>query len=160
VSGPVLSAAARPAGFLLLLALVAFTPGAQAKDVTVHAGTEDGRLYFRPSEIRVAEGERVAFTLVNDDPSTPHDWALLSFGGRDVEVYVKGGESRTVTFTANETGTFRIVCQVVGHKQQGMTGTLVVEPKSLLPLPSALPVAAFAAAGLLLRRGPRRRRRP
>lgn len=144
-----------PAG-LLLLALVALAPDAQAKDVTIHAGTaQDGSLYFRPSEVRATEGERVQLTLVNDDPSTPHDWVLLSYGGRDVEVYVKGGETRSISFIANETGTFRIICQVVGHKQQGMTGTLVVEPRSFLPLPPALPLAALAAAGLLLSRRPR-----
>lgn len=141
---------------LLILALVVLAPLAQAKSVTIHAGTNaDGSLYFKPKNLRADEGERVSLTLVNDDENTPHDWALLEYGGRDIEVYVRGGASRMINFTANEVGTFRIVCQVVGHKQQGMEGSLVVENKLLVPgMPSAAWVALVALAALAARRRP------
>lgn len=137
---------------LAALLLLSLAPLAAAKEttVTIHAGTAaDGALYFEPATIRAAEGDRVALTLVNDDPSTPHDWALLAYGGHDIEVYVKGGETRTIHFTAQDPGTFRIVCQVVGHKQRGMEGALVVEDKLLtsnLGLAASLMAIALALA--------------
>lgn len=140
----------------ILLALLAVAPMAAAKGVTIHAGTDgDGSLYFRPKDLKADEGERVSLTLVNDDPSTPHDWALLEYGGRDIEVYVRGGDSRMINFTATEVGTFRIVCQVVGHKQQGMEGTLTVEEKLFVPAATLEIFVAALAIALVARRGPR-----
>ena len=137
---------------LAAFALILVIPLAEAKDVTVHAGTNaDGSLHFRPKDVRVDEGERVRLTLVNDDEDTPHDWALLEYGGRDIEVYVRGGQSRSINFTANEIGTYRIVCQVAGHKQQGMEGSLTVENKLLVPAPS-LSVALLALIAVALGR--------
>lgn len=139
-----------------LLAPLLLAPPATAADVTIHAGSSaDGSLYFRPQKITVDEGERVRLALVNDDADTPHDWALLEYGGRDVEVYVRGGQSRMINFTANEVGEYRIVCQVVGHKQRGMEGTLVVEDKLLVPSPPLLGLLALAGIAIL-----RRGRRP
>jgi plastocyanin len=137
----------------LLLAVV-LAPLAEARAITIHAGTgADGSLYFRPASIAVEEGERVSLTLVNDDADKPHDWALLDYGGRDVEVYVRGGQSRTVNFTASHVGEFRIVCQVVGHKQQGMEGAFVVEDKLLVPGPAAgVALVALGLAAVAARR--------
>ena len=135
------------------LVLLVLAPSAMAKSVTIHAGTDaDGSLSFRPKEIRVEEGERVMLTLVNDDEDTPHDWALLEYGGRDVEVYARGGQARMVNFTAHEVGEFRIVCQVVGHKQQGMEGTLVVQNKLFVPAPGIFALAAVGSVAAILRR--------
>lgn len=138
---------------LLLILGIALLPCAAAKSVTIHAGTAtDGALYFRPSDVRTDEGDRVTIKLVNDDADTPHDWALLEYGGRDIEVYVRGGQERMINFTANEVGTFRIVCQVVGHKQRGMEGSLVVEGRLFVPSPALLLLVAPAIAAALLRR--------
>ena len=141
---------------LVGLVLVLIAPMASAKGVTIHAGTNaDGSLSFSPARITVAEGELVTLTLVNDDENTPHDWALLEYGGRDIEVYVRGGESRMVNFTANEVGEYRIVCQVVGHKQQGMEGTLVVEDKLIVPGPSIGALLFVLMLAIIPRRGGR-----
>lgn len=136
---------------LAFLVLILVAPEAAAKGYTIHAGGGEGPLYFRPGDLDVDEGERVTLTLVNDDPGTPHDWALLGYGGRDIEVYVKGGQTRTINFTASETGEYRIVCQVVGHKQRGMEGTLTVDNKLLAPgvgLAPALVALALLAFGI------------
>lgn len=136
-------------GVLVLLLLLALAPLAAASEtpVVLHAGTTDeGVMYFEPATIRITEGERIALTLANDDPSTPHDWALLEYDGVDIEVYARGGERRTIHFTASEPGTFRFVCQVVGHKQRGMEGTLAVEESRLVP---GLGPAAFCFAALI-----------
>lgn len=142
----------RAAPALLAIGLALLAPLADAKSITIHAGTTPGgSLFFRPSDITAKEGERVEIVLVNDDPDTAHDWALLEYGGRDVEVYAPGGQTREVSFTANEAGTFRIVCQVVGHKQRGMEGTLTVEDKLFVPA-AGLPALALLAIVALGRR--------
>jgi plastocyanin len=140
---------------LALLALVALAPAASAREIVIHAGTaSDGSLYFEPATLAMDEGERVQLTLVNDDADTPHDWALLEYGGHDIEIYVRGGQTRSINFTASEAGEFRVVCQVVGHKQRGMEGTLEVEEKLLAPLDAfaLVPLAAIAAALAIRRR--------
>lgn len=145
----------RTLAFVALFALLLVAPTATAKDVTIHAGTSaDGSLYFRPVKVTVSEGERVRLTLVNDDAETPHDWALLEYAGRDIEVYVRGGESRMINFTANEVGEYRIVCQVVGHKQRGMEGALVVENKLFVSGPTVLAILALAGMAIAMRRRP------
>lgn len=132
----------------VLLALVPFAEAASTRAITIHAGSEGSRLYFRPADIKVTQGDSVTLTLINDDASTPHDWALLEYEGRDVEVYVNGGQTKTLpAFTANTPGEHRIVCQVVGHKQQGMVGTFIVEKKALLPVPAV--AASLLALGLV-----------
>lgn len=40
---------------------------------------------------------------------------------------VKDGESETVEFTPDQTGTFEFYCSVGQHRQMGMKGTLIVE---------------------------------
>jgi nitrite reductase (NO-forming) len=123
--------------------------------VTIHAGTRgDGSYYFQPKAITVSQGDDVTLTVVNDDPSTPHDWALLAYDGEDVEDYVTGGETGTIHFRADVPGEFRIVCQVPGHKQAGMEGKLVVQKKGI-PDAGLVPVAGalLALAALRRRRG-------
>lgn len=135
-----------------LVALLLLVPVAAAKGVTLHAGTRaDGSMYIEPASVAVRQGEVVDLTLVNDDASTPHDWALLSFGDRDIEVYTKGGETKTIRFTADTAGTFRVVCQVVGHKQRGMEGTFVVEEKGI-PAPGLAAALVAVALAVALRR--------
>jgi uncharacterized cupredoxin-like copper-binding protein len=134
------------------LALAILAPFAAA-DTTVHLGTrDDGSMYVEPKTVRATQGERVKLTIVNDDRDKPHDWALLQYDGEDVEAYVEPGRSVDLAFTATEPGTYRVVCQLVGHKQLGMEGELVVEKKSAIPLPALAPALALALAALAWRR--------
>jgi uncharacterized cupredoxin-like copper-binding protein len=131
---------------LALLALALAAPVAAA-DTTVHLGTrDDGSMYMEPKTVRATQGERVKITVVNDDRDQPHDWALLLYDGEDVEAYVDPGRSVDLTFTATTAGAYRVVCQIVGHKQLGMEGELVVEKKSAIPLPAFAPALALLLA--------------
>lgn len=132
---------------------LATLPTAQAREFTIHAGADaGGALAFRPRDLRAEEGEVVAITLVNDDADTPHDWAILDYGGLDVEVFARGGRSNTVDFVADTPGVFRIICQVVGHKQRGMEGEFTVDKDSLVPDAGPLAPAVLALAALAWRR--------
>lgn len=138
---------------LALLALVLFVPLADAAALTVHAGTGlGGQLYFSPRELRARQGDDVTLTIVNDDEDQPHDWALLSYGGQDIEAFVGPGASKTITFEAHAVGTYRVVCQVVGHKQAGMEGTFVVEKKGLPAPGMAAVLVAISLVGIQIRR--------
>lgn len=141
-------------GVLLLVVLVLFAPSAAAASVTIHAGTNaDGSLYFSPKTVKVTKSDDVTLTLVNDDSDQPHDWALLSYNGRDIEAYVSAGRSKTVQFEADAIGTFRIVCQIVGHKQRGMEGSFVVASNGIPGFEPGVAAGLLAVAAIATRRG-------
>jgi rusticyanin len=91
-------------------------------------------------------GARVTVHVFDADPDTAHGWELTSTAPPyppmammaapvalpgAVAMPVRGATAqrwfgRTVRFTATDAGTFYYLCQVPGHAQQGMYGTLVV----------------------------------
>ena len=78
---------------------------------------------FSPSVITVKKGDSVMLKLRSVDVT--HGLALPDF---NINVNVKNGETKTVEFKADKTGSFTFVCSVycgVGHT--GMTGKLIVE---------------------------------
>jgi len=78
---------------------------------------------FTPSEIRVSEGDTVRIIFTSE--SGLHDWTLDEFGAATARV--NGGETTSVEFVANRTGTFEYYCSVGTHRQLGMVGTFIVE---------------------------------
>lgn len=98
---------------------------------------------FDPAEITVAAGETVAIKLQNED-EIEHD---LQVDGLTIErlgdsgmagdhegmdtstlaLHTTPGESATLTFRTNQTGTFEFYCTITGHREEGMVGTLTVE---------------------------------
>jgi MYXO-CTERM domain-containing protein len=138
---------------LVLVAAVLLVPTAGAASSTIHAGSNrDGSLYFSPKDVHVTQGDAVSLTVVNDDADKPHDWALLSYGGKDIEAYTGPSETKSISFTADEAGTYRVVCQIVGHKQLGMEGRFIVVAKSTPAAPLALALLAMAALVAVRRR--------
>lgn len=82
-----------------------------------------GNFYFTPSIIKVKKGDTVKIVFKNDGGM--HNWVLDEF---DVTMNPnKTGETSTVEFVADKTGTFEYYCSVGQHRQMGMKGTLVVE---------------------------------
>jgi uncharacterized cupredoxin-like copper-binding protein len=104
-------------------------------------------LEFEPKTIEVTAGQPVRLTLHNEGV-LEHDFSVMhisagdvdehshgaadhaahmdSMGDPDLHVFAGGGETSTLTFTALEAGTYEFYCAVVGHKEAGMTGTLIV----------------------------------
>jgi len=97
---------------------VSTNPG-PVKEFTV----EGGMYYFNPKEIRVKKGDTVKIVFTNKEGT--HDWVLDEFNVKTK--MTKLGESDTVTFVADKTGTFEYYCSVGSHRALGMKGNLIVE---------------------------------
>ena len=97
---------------------------------------------FTPTEWTVAAGEEITIELTNDG-ALAHEWVILQPGvqiSSEAElpeteeelladfVYwedeVEPGESKSVSFTAPEAGSYQIICAIESHFNAGMTGTL------------------------------------
>jgi plastocyanin len=135
------------------LALAGCSDGG-VREFSIHIGwNEDGTQYMTPGEIRVKQGDKVRFVVTNDDDPTRdyngakggtdnfHDVAVTYDGDGDgiretIEHEVPAGQTVKTHykdndyFTASETGTFRIICEVrtsPTHDQLGMHAQFIVE---------------------------------
>jgi P-type Cu+ transporter len=121
----------RQAWFLAAVALAAvgLAGGVMAADRWVEAGAT--RLVvtardtaFTPADLRVEAGRTVVLSFRNDDPIF-HDWEVEALA--NVDAGARPGQTRTIRFTIDQPGTYRIVCTVPGHADAGMAGTLLVD---------------------------------
>ncbi len=60
--------------------------------------------------IKVHQGQKVTITVMNCASSEPHGFAIAHY--LDSGVALPTGSSYTLTFTANEKGTFRMYCSI------------------------------------------------
>lgn len=91
----------------------------KVRDITIVAKN----FKFEPSQITIKQGEKVNLTV-----KSAEGVHSLFVSGYDVRSDAKGmGESATVSFLADKTGTFGFWCEVGSHKALGMTGKLIVE---------------------------------
>jgi nitrite reductase (NO-forming) len=73
--------------------------------------------------LHVKKGDVVNVTLING--MQPHDFALEGYNMKTK--VLNSGQSDSVVFTAEKTGTFTYYCSVPGHRDLSMAGQLVVE---------------------------------
>jgi uncharacterized cupredoxin-like copper-binding protein len=118
-------------------------PEAAPQTVTLQAVDLD----FTPETLEVKAGERVELVLQNDGV-LEHDFSVMEIPTEgtveasgdsghaaghddgdepDLHVSALGGQSATLSFTPSQPGTYEFWCTVAGHKEGGMTGTLVVQ---------------------------------
>ena len=93
---------------------------------------------FDPNTWTVSAGQQVTLKLTNSG-TVEHSWVLMSkpvsgsFTDADkanilFSKTVPAGQSDTVTFTAPSTaGSYQVLCDVPGHFEAGMAGTLTVK---------------------------------
>lgn len=87
-----------------------------------------GTMFFDPVQITVQAGEEVTVTMQNVGSSrTFHNWVVLGASQFISTSKVVGGEEASVTFTIDQPGTYTVICDVAGHREEGMEGTLIVE---------------------------------
>lgn len=118
------------------------------KHVTILAGVQgDGKMFYHcvgdestpgicndadgHATITVNKRDRLTFTVRTDDGRKhSHDFRLMGApyflwpAGIEMELETP---SQTGSFTAYKTGEYRIVCELKGHEEAGMWGTLVVK---------------------------------
>lgn len=101
-------------------------------DVGVNAGTTVGstksftvagsNFKFSPSALSVKKGDTVKITFTNSGGT--HNFNIDAF--HVATKMLKTGESETVQFVADKTGSFEYYCSVGSHRAMGMKGTLTV----------------------------------
>jgi uncharacterized cupredoxin-like copper-binding protein len=108
-------------------------------DVTVELDVEHS--LFTPTELRVVEGTRVRFVVVNGDPIAhelivgPPDVHARHAEGTEAEhpsipgeVSVGPNGTAITTFRFDDPGTFEFACHLPGHYEYGMHGIVEVVP--------------------------------
>lgn len=114
----------------LLAGCAALTGNSEPTDEpdVVISMTAEGREYFVNGEtnpdIVVSEGDIVRIEL--EVTGGRHDWVVDEF---DTWVdYTNAGETNSVTFIADTSGTFEYYCSNGSHRADGMVGNFIVEP--------------------------------
>jgi uncharacterized cupredoxin-like copper-binding protein/mono/diheme cytochrome c family protein len=84
---------------------------------------ESHDIFFVPTELAVPSDQEVTILLPNLG-AAPHNFAIDAL---DISVDIAPGETKEVSFTAPE-GEYEYYCNVPGHKEAGMVGTLIARP--------------------------------
>jgi uncharacterized cupredoxin-like copper-binding protein len=79
---------------------------------------------FEPSEIRIRTRERVNIEMDNRGNA----FHTLAISKLDFKLRANGGKRARGALTVDEPGRYPFVCDVPGHADAGMRGTLIVEP--------------------------------
>ena len=94
--------------FLILVALMGSTEGAEAKKFTLINVLFDGTKVWLPSSIIVQAGDEVEVSLVNK-LDEPHGFKIAEFG---VEEVVQPKGTSTVKLTSTKPGVYAFVCHL------------------------------------------------
>jgi uncharacterized cupredoxin-like copper-binding protein len=100
-------------------------------------------IYFEPSELTIPANTDVTVNLPNEGV-TPHNFSIDALG---IDVDIAPGATEQVVINA-PAGEYEYYCNVPGHKQAGMVGTLIVsEEAAAAPAGAATPAGAQAETG-------------
>lgn len=78
---------------------------------------------FSPGAISVKKGEKIRLTFKNTG-KLPHNYTIDELGVATKTI--GGGQTETIEFTAEKSGTFTYYCGVGNHRSLGMEGKLEV----------------------------------
>ncbi|MGD0645823.1 MAG: multicopper oxidase domain-containing protein [Candidatus Bathyarchaeia archaeon] len=140
-------------GVLVLLGAAVFMGVGSAPkpnvSVTVYSGKISTSLYgFGNSATSITSpgptltfkvGDVVNMTLVNVDNQMSHNWAIVNANKTSASVLFHAqiasgtfplttNQTGSVIFTVTKSGNFYYICQVAGHVQLGMWGSVVINP--------------------------------
>ncbi len=101
------------------------SPSGIMEEGTVKEITVEGfEFKFAPATLTFKKGETVKLTLKNTG-KMPHDFVIDELGVKTK--VINGGETDTIEFTPDKTGSFEYYCSVGKHREMGMKGTATVE---------------------------------
>ena len=118
-------------------------PKKPARTVTVVMTDKDGVMKYEPNSVAVKKGEQIRFILENKG-EVKHEFILASFEDNKKHgelmkkfphmehdepngVRLDPGKSAEVLWKFTRAGTFEFGCLIAGHREDGMTGTIVVK---------------------------------
>jgi uncharacterized cupredoxin-like copper-binding protein len=121
-------------------------PGDSAKpsrDITVTMKEADGKMLFQPDRITVKRGEQIRFKLANDG-LLDHEIVLATLEAnlKHAKAMAKNpemehddpnakrlqpGKGGEIVWKFTKAGTFDFSCLIPGHREAGMSGTIIVQ---------------------------------
>jgi uncharacterized cupredoxin-like copper-binding protein len=128
----------------------AATPGAEGGTPTTNTTTTAAvtfdvvaqDIFFEPKEVTIPADTDVTVNLPNEG-AAPHNFSIDALG---IDVDIAPGATEQVVINA-PAGEYEFYCNVPGHKEAGMVGTLIVsEDAAAAPAGAATPAAAPAEA--------------
>jgi uncharacterized cupredoxin-like copper-binding protein len=78
---------------------------------------------YAPAKVRVTAGRAVMLVLDNSGAETEHGLFVPALGFR---LQAKGGEIARKSFVFKKPGEYEFICDLPGHRDAGMAGTLIV----------------------------------
>lgn len=122
------------------------TPSGTTIDLTLYAGSVSSSTFGYGDSansiqspgptLNLKSGQTYNMTVYNAATNLAHSWEIVStkavsespmFGaGIAINTYIQPGQSGSVTFTPDQTGSFYYVCTVPGHIALGMWGTVEI----------------------------------
>ena len=97
-------------------------------------------IYFEPNEVTIPANTDVTVNLPNEG-ATPHNFSIDALG---IDVDIAPGATEQVVINA-PAGEYEYYCNVPGHKEAGMVGTLIVsEDAAAAPAGAATPAERAA----------------
>ena len=96
---------------------------ANAKTFTV----ETTEFAYNPNTFSASVGQPIAFKITNKG-TVDHTFVIMDLDGKEAaKATIKTGGTETLQFTPTAAGNYPIVCDLPGHKEAGMQGTLTVK---------------------------------
>ena len=116
----------------LMVAMPSVT-GAQAQEISARGPlneTAEVRIVstefrFAPAKVWVTAGRAVTLVLDNSGAETEHGISVRALGFR---LQAKAGEIARKTAVFDKPGEYEFICDLPGHRESGMKGTLIVGP--------------------------------
>ncbi len=93
------------------------------KSLAVEIKVISSEFNFIPARVWAVAGRPVTLVLDNSKAETEHGIVVPAFGFR---LIAKAGEIARRTAVFNQTGEFEFTCDLPGHREAGMKGTLIV----------------------------------
>ena len=113
----------RLAAAVAMLTLAACASPAPATSAPLVVNLQAADLMFDPMTLTAKVGQPVTINLQNAG-ALEHSFVIEQLNVK-LE-HVQAGQTATVTFTPTVAGTYQFYCNVPGHKDAGMKGTLTV----------------------------------